>query len=256
MCTVVLLRRQGHEWPLILGANRDEQVERAWRPPARHWPDRPEVVGGFDEEAEGSWLALNDFGVVAAVLNRRHSLGPAAGKRSRGELVLEALDHADAASAAEALADLDAAAYRPFNLVIADNREAWWLRGLGDQGDGRVRATPVEDGVSIFTAWDMNDTSNSDRAGRYLPLFRSAEPPDPGVDDWSAWEALMASRERGGSSGDPNGAMEVVTSWGFATVSSSLIALPRPSTAGTVPRWRFARTWPRRDAYQDVWVGS
>lgn len=252
MCTVVLLRRPDHRWPLLLGANRDEQVDRAWRAPARHWPDRPGIVAGLDEEANGSWLGINDVGVVAGVLNRRHSLGPAAGKRSRGELVLEALDHADAASAANALSELDASSYRPFNLIIADNRDAWWLKGLGEGGDGTVGVTEVEEGISLFTAWDMNDTENSDRTAHYLPRFRAAAPPDPDRDDWADWEALLASRERGRGGGDPNGAMEVVTSWGFGTVSSSLIALPAPSAEATVPRWRFAPAWPSREPYREV----
>jgi len=100
MCTLVILRRPAHEWPLILAANRDEMAGRPWKPPGRHWPDRPEVVGGIDLESGGSWLARNDHGVVAAVLNRVGSLGPAPGKRTRGELVLDALDHADAGAAA------------------------------------------------------------------------------------------------------------------------------------------------------------
>src|ERR671932_1766584 len=117
MCTVVLLRRPGHRWPLILAANRDEMIGRPAKPPGRHWPDRADVVAGLDELAGGSWLGLNDSGVVAGVLNRHGTLGPAEGRRSRGELVLEALDHADAAEAAEALAALEPRAYRPFNLV-------------------------------------------------------------------------------------------------------------------------------------------
>ncbi len=32
MCTVVLLRRPEHEWPLLVAANRDERVSRAWDP--------------------------------------------------------------------------------------------------------------------------------------------------------------------------------------------------------------------------------
>ena len=139
MCTLVILRRPGHPWPLILAANRDELTDRPWLAPGRHWPDRPEVVAGKDETAGGSWLGLNDHGVVAGVLNRVDSLGPEPGKRSRGELVLEALDHADAATATNSLARLDPAAYRSFNLVIADNRDAFWLRnsgGLGNSGPG------------------------------------------------------------------------------------------------------------------------
>ena len=82
MCTVVLLRRPDHDWPLILGANRDEMVGRPWKPPARHWPDRPEVVAGLDELALGSWLGCNDHGVVAAILNRHGTLGPEIGRAS------------------------------------------------------------------------------------------------------------------------------------------------------------------------------
>src|SRR5689334_23299078 len=115
MCTVVIQRRPNHPWPVLIAANRDEMGDRPWRAPARHWPDRPDVVAGLDELAGGSWLGLNDAGVVAGILNREGTLGPAAGKRSRGELVLEALDHADAAEAARALSHLDPRAYRPFN---------------------------------------------------------------------------------------------------------------------------------------------
>jgi len=71
VCTVVLLRRPTHAWPLILGANRDEMADRAWLPPARHWPDRRRVVAGLDRLAGGTWLGVNEFGVVATVLNRR-----------------------------------------------------------------------------------------------------------------------------------------------------------------------------------------
>ena len=127
MCTLVLLRRPDAAWPLVLAANRDELASRPARPPGRHWPDRPEVVAGLDAQAGGSWLGINDHGVLAGVLNRVGTLGPATGKRSRGELVLEALDHADAASAVAALADLDPDAYRPFNLV-PDEEELMRIR--------------------------------------------------------------------------------------------------------------------------------
>src|SRR3546814_3215120 len=85
--------------------------------------------------------------VVAAILNRRGSLGPAPGKRSRGELVLEALDHADALTAAEALAELDPRAYRSFNLVVADNRDAYWLCNRGEPDSRVVEVMPVPAGL-------------------------------------------------------------------------------------------------------------
>jgi len=82
MCTLVILRRPEHDWPVIIGANRDEMIDRPWQPPGRHWPDRPEVVAGLDTLAGGSWLGINDWGVAAAVLNRHGSLGPAPDRRS------------------------------------------------------------------------------------------------------------------------------------------------------------------------------
>ena len=178
MCTVVILRRPGDAWPLLLAGNRDERIDRPWRPPGRHWPDRPEVVAGLDVEAGGSWLGVNDHGVVAAVLNRVDTLGPLPGKRSRGELVLEALDHAEAAEAAEALLDLDPRAYRPFNLVVADAEAAFWLRHAA--GDGAaVEAHPIPPGLSMLSARELNDTA-SPRLRRYLPRFRVAPCPIPG----------------------------------------------------------------------------
>ena len=48
MCTVVILRRPGHPWPIVFAANRDEMLDRPWQAPGRHWPDRPEVVAGLD----------------------------------------------------------------------------------------------------------------------------------------------------------------------------------------------------------------
>jgi Transport and Golgi organisation 2 len=225
MCTVVLLRRPAEpSWPLLLAANRDELRSRASLPPARHWPDRPHVRGGLDLGAGGSWLGLNDDGVVAAVLNRRGTLGPEPGKRSRGELVLEALDHAEAGDAAEALRALDPVAYRPFNLVVADAAAGFWVR---HGNDGPIRAEPIGEGLHMIEAGELDDPRSA-RIARFLPQFRFVAPPDPERGDWSGWEALLA--DRGSPTGDPRDAMAIVTGDDYGTVSGSLVALPRHVT--------------------------
>jgi uncharacterized protein with NRDE domain len=224
MCSVVILRRPDHpRWPLLLAANRDELGTRQTLAPARHWPYRPDVVAGLDLEAGGSWLGINDYGVVAAVLNRHGTLGPAAGKRSRGELVLEALDHADADAAAAALAHLDPQSYRPFNLLVADATEAFWIRHAGD---GMVRSVALDEGVAMLASRELND-AESPRIRRYLPLFRAAEAPVPETGDWSSWQLLLASGAS--ETGDPRDAMCIRTDTAYGTVSSSLVALP-PTT--------------------------
>jgi uncharacterized protein with NRDE domain len=221
MCTLVLLRRPGHKWPLILGANRDEMRDRPWKAPGRHWDDRPNVVAGLDELAGGSWLGVNDEGVVAAILNRAGTLGPAAGKRSRGELVLDALDHVDAVAAAAALVDIEPAAYRPFNLVLADNRDAFWL---AHRGDGPVVMQRIGEGLHMVTARELDDPA-SPRIRRYRDRFRAATPPDPTTDDWQEWQALLGDAVPGDGEAVES-AMRFTRPDGFATVSSALIALP------------------------------
>ncbi len=253
MCTVVILRRPGHDWPLLFAANRDEMADRPWQPPGRHWPDRPRVVAGRDALAGGTWLGLSDLGVIAGVLNRPGSLGPAPGMRSRGELPLEALDHATAADAARALVHIDPESYRSFNLVVADAAGAFWVRAADDAGGrGRVTATPLPDGVSMITAHDMNDPA-SPRIRHYLPKFRAAPAPDPEAGDWSAWQALIAGRDRE-LDDDPDGAMTFATTTGFGTVSSALLALPRPGRRNVKPRFLFAPGPPDRTAFSAVSV--
>jgi len=206
--------------------------DRPARPPARHWPDRPEIVAGLDVLAGGSWLGLNDHGVVAAILNRVGTLGPAAGKRSRGELVLDALDYPDAAEAATALAGLDGRAYRPFNLVVADNRDAFWL---AHRGEGGVVAQPIAAGLAMMTSRELDDPS-SPRIRRYRDRFAAAEPPDPDRDDWQAWQSLLEDTEPDPAL-DAQSAMRFMLANGFGTVSSALVALAAPGVRPPV-RWR------------------
>ncbi len=271
MCSVILLRRPDATWPLVLAANRDEMADRPWRPPGRHWPDRPNVVAGLDTLAGGSWLGLNDEGVVAAVLNRPGTLGPEAGKRSRGELVLEALDHADAADAALALGQLDTRAYRPFNLVVADNRDAWLIIHRGPSARHRPEVETIPAGVHMVTAFDLDDAADP-RVAQYLPLFRHAAPPapepapepapglgdagapEPGGFDWGGWPELLASRIWDGERG-PRGAMNFRLPTGFGTVSSALLALPSAQRPDLAAVWHFAGGPPHEAPWRPVEPG-
>jgi uncharacterized protein with NRDE domain len=219
VCTLILLHRPDlaatkEAWPLLLGANRDEMLARPWQPPASHWPDQPGVVGGLDTLGGGTWLGMNEAGVVAGVLNRTGSLGPAAGKRSRGELPLLALRHASATAGAATLATLDGADWRSFNLVLADSYTAFFVRGLGA---GAIVAHPLPVGISMVTAADPNDLSHP-RVARHLPRFKAAAAPEP--PDWGAWPAMLADSE-----GPLEAALCVPETRGFGTVSSILVGV-------------------------------
>lgn len=242
MCSIVLLVRPGHPWPVLIGANRDEMLSRPWDAPGRHWAARPHIIAGRDRLGGGTWMGMNDQGVIVALLNRMGSLGPAPGKQSRGLLPLIALDTANAADAAAILSRIDAGAYRPFNAVTADARGGFFLRGLGE---GRPECRPLAPGVTMITAHDPNDVSSS-RIARYLPQFQAAPPPDPGAGDWPAWRNLLADL-----SPPADTSLNVAPREdGFGTVCSSLIALSPGQR-----HWLFAPASPDHADFASVAVG-
>lgn len=241
MCTVVLLYRPGHAWPVVYVANRDELVDRAWDPPAAWWPEYPGVVAGRDRTAGGTWMGINAHGVTAAVLNRPGSLGPASGKRSRGELPLLALAETTASAAVGAIVSLDSGQWRGFNLVIADRTGATFIRG---SGYGRPSAHRLPSGVSMITAHDPNDRE-SPRVARHLARFQNAAAPEP--DQWEEWRAILSDR-----SGPAGEQINVEPRAGFGTVCSSLLAIP---SAGD-PVWLFSNGPPHEAPFERVRAAS
>ncbi len=239
MCTVVVRIAPGENFPLILAANRDERTDRPWDPPAAWWPEQPDLVGGRDRSAGGSWMAVNGAGVVACVLNRAGSLGPAPGKRSRGELPGLALAQKSAAAAVAVIAAIGWEEFRAFNLVLADAEGTIFQRA---SGDGPVESFPLSPGVHMITARDPDDPE-SPRVARFLPRFRAAPPPDPAAGDWDGWTKILADR-----SGPPGSEINVPARAGFGTLCASLLAIPQ---AGA-PIWLFAAGPPDRAAFEPV----
>ena len=239
MCTVVIAIGANPDWPLLLAANRDEKLDRRWLPPACHWPDQPDVLAGRDVLAGGTWLGVNRAGVAAAVLNRLGSLGPAPGKRTRGELPLLALMHASMAEAVAAMTQLNAGQWRSFNLVLADRHGATFLRGTGQ---GPITAQKLPAGTHMVTAREPDDMS-SPRVARNLTRFRRSVPPNP--PDWSNWPVLLAD-----STPPSEAAINITPFSGFGTVSSALVALGKETvflaSAGPPDTTAFElANWPR-----------
>ena len=119
MCTVVVSLAPAEPMPLLLMGFRDEFTGRPWQSPARHWPGSP-LVGGRDEEAGGTWLALHPaIPRVSCILNARGQQAALNRRRSRGELPL--LAATEGPSALRELYDNagDLASYDPFFLLCA-----------------------------------------------------------------------------------------------------------------------------------------
>lgn len=114
MCLIALAHRASPHFPLIVAANRDEDYLRPTLAP-HFWREAPEVYGGRDALAGGSWLAISREGRFAAVTNLRGALTKS---RSRGDLVREFVVGSDAPRAyGDAIAGA-AEGYAGFHLLV------------------------------------------------------------------------------------------------------------------------------------------
>ncbi len=124
MCLIAFAIDAHADCPLLVAANRDEYLAR---PAAalQRWrlDDGTEVIGGRDLREGGTWMGLTPGGRVAWLTNVRQP-GVERGLRSRGELVSRWL--AGSSDADGFAADIGAADYGGFNLVIGDLRRRRW----------------------------------------------------------------------------------------------------------------------------------
>ena len=197
----------------------------------------PYVVAPYEADAQLAYLEAQ--GIIDAVITEDSDLLVFGCKT-----VLFKLDQAG--NAVEMLQQLDPAAYRPFNMVVVDNRDGYWLRNLGD----RIEAERLPPGISMITASDRNDRG-SVRIRHYLPLWEEAERPNPDRGDWRAWTALLGSRQ-GEAGSEVFDAMNIFSNTGFGTVSSSLIALPSVAYQNRKAIWRFCGGHPDRGEWTDI----
>ena len=90
------------------------------------WQDEPSIIGGRDLRSGGGWAGVGGAGRMAVVTNVRDPLAAQAGP-SRGALVADFLRGREpAAMHMDRLAGI-AAAYAPFNLLLADSDSLEYL---------------------------------------------------------------------------------------------------------------------------------
>jgi len=119
MCLIAFAWKAHPDYPLIVGANRDEWHDRPALP-ASWWADHPEILAGRDLKAGGTWLGISRRGRFAALTNFRDPSDRKSDAPSRGQLVSDFL--AGTASVQGYLRELKVVAplYQGFNLLIGD----------------------------------------------------------------------------------------------------------------------------------------
>src|SRR5690349_20110494 len=122
MCLIFISLNEHRQYKLIVAANRDEFYNRKTAA-ATFWNDYPNIVGGRDLEAMGTWMAMTKQGKISLVTNDRDlsNINPHA--PSRGQLVtdflLEELPPKFYLEQIEAKGKL----YNGFNLVVGSADE-------------------------------------------------------------------------------------------------------------------------------------
>jgi hypothetical protein len=230
VCTVVLSLAPAEPMPLLLLGFRDELTGRPWQPPARHWPGSP-LVGGRDEQAGGTWLAVHP-GIprVACILNARGQPAALEGRRSRGELPLRAA--ADGPQALRQLAEDRGtlARYDPFFLICADLSAALMLSWDGQHAALEHLGPATHVITNAGHTYPPGSQDPDDKAEHFGPKFAVYRPgADPAAtikDAWGDWLTLAGGD--GLSDTDPAAILvrhELPDGRVHGTTSVSLVAL-------------------------------
>ena len=134
MCLIVVGWRVHPDYPLVVAANRDEFYARPTAI-AAPWPDAPQIIGGIDLEAGGTWLGVTESGRFAAVTNvREPNMAKAAS--SRGALTRDfLLANMPAGDFAQ---QIEGSHYAGFNLLLSDGESLLYCSNR----DGKPRALP------------------------------------------------------------------------------------------------------------------
>ena len=247
MCTLLILYRPKNKWPLIIAGNRDEMKDRPWLPPGKHWSKCNEIIAGKDLTAGGSWLGINTNGLVATILNRTNSLGPDIEKNSRGKIIIDILKNKTLDSALNYIKLLDSTKWKPFNLFLANNKKAYWIKS-SDKDELSINIIP--EGKHFLDSYDIN----SNQSERYLynyNRFKVLNDPNPDSLEWKEWINLLA--EKSYPKDKPFAAMNI-TNKNYGTLSAAIIALPSDQELNnnTKPLFLFSDISPDNNKFYNI----
>src|SRR5262245_5952132 len=242
MCLLAVHFQACDAAPLLIAANREEFYNRPSLEPAIQ-AGPPRVLCGVDARAGGTWLGVNEHGLVAAVTNRPkpRSGAATAAPRSRGLLCRELLNFSRAVDATRfAHEQLASGAYDGANFVCLDADY-----GAVIHAGAQLEVVELPPGLHIVTAGDVNDAADSRQALARRLLSEQAL----SEQGWSSpgGFALVARRVCSlGPTGSDRGI--VLRGDGRGTVSSTILAVARRADESL---YYFAAGPPDVTDYQD-----
>jgi len=244
MCTLAFYFQAFPRYPIVAAANRDESLNRPSATPRQLW-SAPWIYGGQDLLAGGTWLGINEYGIITAILNRHTGYPADPRRRSRGILCLDALKYASVRQAVDFVNAQPLEEYNPFNLLIADHNEAYVIYAQSPLFETK----PLQPGFHLLTNYNLNDL-RCPRTRRSSPAFarlvsHNVERPSGFSDLCSQLYPLLSTHA---PDADPRASVCLHLD-GYGTCSSSVLAY---SPSERRYHYTFAAGSPCRNTYSDV----
>jgi hypothetical protein len=214
MCMLAILYRVARNTPILLAANREEYFARPTQYP-KIQAGNPRMVCGTDRQAGGTWLGVNQFGLLVAVTNRPKPMGLLE-TRSRGLLCRDLLQRRGARDAADLAAkELATGRYAGANYLCADGKFAAVV-----YGGPRVEIVELTPGLHTLSNGNLDDPR--DERHQFVRRMLTLHTLD------SAVTFLAVASRAFSRKADSEGRRGIVINRGeFGTVSSTLLSLPR-----------------------------
>ena len=217
MCLVVLAVKQHPDYPVVLAANRDEFHARPTKE-AHWWPDEPDILGGRDLQAGGTWLALHRSGRFATVTNYRDAKPPSPKHRSRGHLVTDFLE--SELTPLDYLETVREDAYAGFNLIVGDHEDVAYLSNREEGNRCLDSGTYGLSNALLDGPWHKVESTRD----RLVSLIT-----EPGLNETSLMR-LMSNREKAPVSEVDKGHLDFATAH---EITAPFIVMPNYGTRCT-----------------------
>ena len=185
MCLIVFGYDVHPVYKLILAGNRDEFYKRP-AVKAYFWDDMPEILGGRDSKAGGTWLGINRSGQFAAITNYRDIPRHDPDAKSRGHIITGYLNGTKSWSDYLEYLHQNNEKYNGYNLIAGD------MDGMGHYSNYGNQVNVISPGVHgisnalLNTPWFKVDKAKN----QFKHLLNSGS-----VDDESLFSLLTDSEQ-------------------------------------------------------------
>lgn len=215
MCILIYNFLKREDSQLILSFNRDELYSRSWEKPDYHWGNG--LFGCKDISGSGSWLVINNYGLIACIINLEVK---AIKKKSRGSIPLMINDCKSVKSALTKIKkQILPNDYLGFNLYLFDQNQLVQVSNVRNSTiTSSICVEKIDSSFGIITKYGIN-SNKIKRGNNVFPSW---------INDYKISIHKILSTIKQKLTDNKNGMILKDIEWG--TTSSILLNYKNPKT--------------------------